>query len=153
MNSVYNTLEQLKEDAISGDLNKADKETLSKYSSALCHQQAHTTFGSAHYPQICEAVRNNLLRVHIESLQSHITDLDSKNTTLQVLVIILAVVATISGITQTIVTVTSNSNFDQYISSLQQQKVAKQPQDTPSDKGIPCPSNTQKLNQATKKSP
>lgn len=105
MGTLADTLHRLKQEAFSGGLARASQETLNEYAAALCHSNAFTYFGSLEFPQVCETVRLHLLRVHIESLQSHITDLDTKNTRLTKWVIALAVAALISTLIQTIVAI------------------------------------------------
>lgn len=125
MNKITEIFEQLKEDIHSGKINDAKKDTLSKYASALCHSQAFSFFGNNQYPQICELVRTNLLRSHIDSLQSHITDLDSKNTFLQKLVIALAGAALLGTAVQIFITLRSDARTEQYY--LQDSSLKKQP--------------------------
>ena len=105
MSKIEGILRQIKDDVYSDNLRKADKDTLEEYEAVLCRSQAYTYFSKSEFPQICEAIRLQLLRIHIDSLQSHITELDDKNTSLQKWVIALAIAALISTLIQTTVAI------------------------------------------------
>lgn len=94
------TLRRLQADALSGALARAPLQTLEEYSSALCHSQAFTVFGTHEFQQVSETVRIHLLRAHIQALHKHITSLDAKNTKLSWLVVALTAAALLVGIPQ-----------------------------------------------------
>ena len=142
MEDIEATLDQLKSDALSGEINNIEKDRLSIYASILCHKYAFSFFGNNQYPQICELVRTNLLRSHIESLQSHITDLDKKNTSLQKWVIALASAALLGTVTQIVITFKSSQIVEPQAENVVEiKKENKIPALAPTEKQLPS-SNT-----------
>ena len=88
------TLQELANRAENGTLGDASLRDLDLYSAALGHSMASTVFTrQEHFPQVCEAVRTNLIR-------SHITALNEKNAFTQRLVIVLTVASIIGSAIQ-----------------------------------------------------
>jgi uncharacterized protein YecT (DUF1311 family) len=53
----------------SGSISSSSREELEKFVTALCHSKAYTFFGEREFPQICEAVRLQLLKQYIDSAE------------------------------------------------------------------------------------
>ncbi|MBH0180212.1 MAG: hypothetical protein HP490_00660 [Nitrospira sp.] len=81
-------LEALKESINSGAISTFPTSRLEQFAVALCHSQAYTLFSERQFSQICETVRLQLLR-------SHINDLNEKNELTQKLVVALTVASLI----------------------------------------------------------
>ena len=81
----------------SGAISTLPKVKLERFAVILCHKNAFAFFGNNQFPQICETVRLQLLRAHMDALQGHITDLNRKNTMVQILVIVLAAASLLSS--------------------------------------------------------
>ena len=84
---------ELRQTAYAGRLSKCNKDQLEFYAALLCHPQAYAHFGQRDFGQISESVRLQLLRAHLD-------DLDTKNAKTQRLVIALTVAALLVGIPQ-----------------------------------------------------
>jgi hypothetical protein len=91
--------------AESGALTSATFAELAEYMSWLCRLNAIGHFRQSQYPQICEAVRIQMLRAMMDALRAHISDLDAKNTKTQRWVIALAIAALVGTTIQSLVAI------------------------------------------------
>lgn len=93
--------------AESGALASATFAELAEYMSWLCRLNAIGHFRESQYPQVCEAVRIQMLRAMMDSLRGHNSDLDARNTKTQRWVVALALAALVGTTVQTAVAIRS----------------------------------------------
>jgi hypothetical protein len=131
-------LTKLRKDIATGEICRASTEELSTYSTFICHPQMYANFGEREYIQVCETIRAQLVRSHIDKLQDHITSLNRKNSWLQWCVVALTVASLIGTAVQATVAVRSEVRVEKQLQATASQQQMQKTKES-SAKKLPTP--------------